>query len=127
MSRLRNKIKTLKKEIPEKFLICPACGIITTLTQTIEECSSGGNGMCTCEFPSGRVYNEYKELTLADITTLQNNLRSQKDAITHHTQQLKRIQQQINAFTKKTESNITVIGKNSVNKLLKDIQKVKGD
>ena len=60
----------------ERYFICLNCGELTTWTQIMAECSSGGMGMCDCDFCDlqwdtkyngfepvyFRIYNEYIEI-----------------------------------------------------------------
>ena len=34
----------------EKYFICEECGNLSTLSEQLEECESGGNGLCGCLF-----------------------------------------------------------------------------
>lgn len=46
----------------ESYYICPNCGELTTETDRLEECGSGGNGYCGCEFTISRWSEEYETL-----------------------------------------------------------------
>ena len=47
----------------EKYFMCPSCGELETQTGMMEAISSGGQGMCYCEFDNGRILVEYEEIT----------------------------------------------------------------
>jgi len=47
----------------EKYFRCPQCGALTTKTEIYKEISSGGQGMCYCEYDNGRVFIQYDEIT----------------------------------------------------------------
>lgn len=47
----------------EKYFMCPQCGELTTWTAILDECGSGGQGMCYCEYDNGRVFIEYEEIS----------------------------------------------------------------
>ena len=47
----------------EKYFLCPQCGALTTKSEILKDCSSGGMGMCDCLFFNGRIFTEYNEIT----------------------------------------------------------------
>jgi len=78
MVDLRKKIiQKLAGEITEKYYQCPNCSDITTESDILEECSSGGAGMCYCEFNIDRTLYKWKRISKDKFLQLKN-LRSLK-------------------------------------------------
>ena len=64
-------------KIKEKYYKCPKCGDTTTWTDILEECGSGGAGMCYCEYNNGRILykwiriskDKYNDLVYKNMVT----------------------------------------------------------
>ena len=51
------------KKIKEVYYICPSCGELSTFSQQLEDCSSGGLPYGYCEFNNGRIFIGYKRIS----------------------------------------------------------------
>lgn len=49
-----------------KYYKCPNCNDVTTEEEILEECSSGGCGMCYCDYCNGRILHKYKRISLKE-------------------------------------------------------------
>jgi len=80
--KLSEKEKELEELMKRIVVFCPHCKKITTLWETIDECSYGGSGMCMCDWTSDdRVLYPYEEVKKSDIARLfelQKALREQE-------------------------------------------------
>ena len=45
----------------ERYFACPTCKEPTTWSQILEECGSGGQGMCYCQYQSLEWSDKYKD------------------------------------------------------------------
>lgn len=53
-----------EKKFKEKYYKCPNCGELSTYTEQIEACSSGGMPYCYCKYgEEGRVFVGYKRIS----------------------------------------------------------------
>ena len=65
-----NLINTNLNRNTEKTFICPECGDIVTEDEIMESLTSGGYGMCMCEFGNGqRILVPYESYTPDDSIT----------------------------------------------------------
>ena len=68
MEEIDKRIEKLSKKkirnFKESYYICPECGELSTFSQQLESCSSGGMPYCYCEFGGerGRIFIGYKRI-----------------------------------------------------------------
>ncbi len=59
-----------KRKMKEVYYKCPICKDITTEKEILEEASSGGMGMCYCQFDNGRILIKWKKITKNEYNKL---------------------------------------------------------
>jgi hypothetical protein len=54
----------------EIFYKCPECGDVTTKYEILEECGSGGLGMCYCEYDLDKTLIKWKRISRKEYIKL---------------------------------------------------------